>query len=228
MKNPQQTKRKIVAIAILVVTALTLLLGAFPRSADAHASTTTTNPTNGAALVTAPQTVSVSFNEPVNTDASRIQLVNSSGRTVAASWKSADGGKRQELTPSKPLGAGSYALRWSVTGADGHVVTGATSFNVKRADAPKKTTRVKLSAGGANTELIVGTNKAGRTSVTATGRKFTSIEFTNKTIGATLRYPFTTGTATVVLPVKGTWTVVAIEKPSEYTEARWAGNFKLG
>ena len=228
MKNPQQTKRKIVAITILVVTALTLLLGAFPRSADAHASTTTTSPANGAALGASPQTVSVSFNEPVTTDASRVQLVNSTGRVVPSTWRSVDAGKRHELLPIKALAPGSYALRWSVTSEDGHIVTGAASFNVRRADAAKRNTRVKLSTGGAGTDLTIGTNKAGRTTVTATGRKFTTIEFTNKTLGATLRYPFAGGTATVVLPIKGAWTVTAIEKPSEYTETRWTGSFKLG
>lgn len=228
MKNPRQTKRKIVAIAIIVVTALTLLLGAFPRSADAHASTTATSPANGAALGASPATVSVSFNESVTTTSSRIQIVNADGRVVPSTWRSADAGKRHELIPSKALAPGSYALRWSVTSEDGHIVTGAVSFNVRRADATKKNTRVKLSAGAAGTDITIGTNKAGRTTVTAAGRKFTTIEFTNKTLGATLRYPFVAGTATVVLPSKGTWTVTAIERPSEYTETRWTGSFKLG
>jgi methionine-rich copper-binding protein CopC len=223
----RQRKQKIVAIIILVVTALTLLLGAFSGTADAHAGVGGTNPANGASLTASPGVISIAFTEAVSTDGKRVQLLDANGKVLAVTWQQSDGGERQELRPKKPLTAGSYAVRWSVTSGDGHIVTGASSFNIKRADAARKTTRVTLTQGSAKTTLTLGSNRAGRTKVSITGTTFTGVEFTNKLLGATLRYNLTAGSATVVLPMRGTWTVTAVEKPSEYRELRWTGSFKL-
>lgn len=220
-------KQKIVAIFILAVTLLTLLLGVFSGAADAHAGLSGSDPVNGGTLAASPRTVSVTFSEPVSTDAKRVQLLNAAGKIVPTTWTAADGGRRQELRPRKALAAGSYALRWSVTSGDGHIVTGASSFNVKRADAPRRVVGIAVTQNGAKNTLFLGSNRAGRTTVTVNGGTFTGVEFTHKLLGASLRYPLVNGAATVVLPMKGTWTVTAVEKPNEYSELRWTGSFKL-
>lgn len=107
-----------------------------------------------------------------------------------------------------------YALRWSVTSADGHMVTGASTFAVGR--------------NGASVTLGT-TNGIGSKTFTfpATSAKIVGLELRHKRLGATLELPVVNGKASGILPFAGEWTLTAIERVSTYTEERYTTKITL-
>ncbi len=112
------------------VVALTVAGGA--GRAAAHASVVTSSPAAGAHLGTAPTTVSVVFDQPVRPDGGGLVVLDSSGTKVGigAGHPSPD-----TLTASLPanLPDGAYVANYTVTSADGHVVSGGVVFLVGNA-----------------------------------------------------------------------------------------------
>jgi copper transport protein len=120
-------KRTWLAIAV-VVTALTAV-----PSAYAHAILQQSTPSNNSVVRTSPSTVSLRFNEAVETAFGSIRVYDCGGGRV-------DSGKI--LRPSKSevavkidrrLARGTYTATWRVISADSHPVAGAFVFNVKKA-----------------------------------------------------------------------------------------------
>jgi methionine-rich copper-binding protein CopC len=223
-------RSRLTRFAALVGTALFATIGLVVPATPvhAHAGVSTTTPTNGATLTSAPRTVSVTFNEHVTTSAKRFQLLDAAGRIVATTWKPEAGGARQTLTPRKKLPAGAYALRWSATSEDGHIVTGAMSFTVGTKTATGPAVTLSLKGAGTTITATLGSKRAGRTTFTAPAGKHTTVEFRHKLLGAAIRHELTGGPVNVVLPMKGTWTVTLTERPDTYTEIRRSGTVALG
>jgi methionine-rich copper-binding protein CopC len=230
--NPRiETHRsRLTRFAAFVGTALFATIGLVVPATPvhAHAGVSTTTPTNGAALTSAPRTVGVTFNEHVTTSAKRFQLLDAAGRIVATTWKPEAGGARQTLTPRKKLPAGAYALRWSVTSEDGHIVTGAVSFTVATKNATGPAAALQLKNADSTVTATLGSKRAGRATFTPPTGNHTTVEFKHKLLGATIRHELTGGPVTVVLPMKGTWTVTLVERPDTYTESRRSGTITLG
>ncbi len=122
-------KRTCVAIAVAVAA-----LAAVP-SAYAHAILQQSTPSNNSVVRTSPSTVSLQFNEAVETAFGSIRVYDCGGGRV-------DSGKI--LRPSKSsvavkigrkLAQGTYTVTWRVISADSHPVAGAFVFNVKKANA---------------------------------------------------------------------------------------------
>jgi copper transport protein len=120
-------KRSWLAIAV-VLTALTAV-----PSAYAHAILQQSTPSNNSVARTSPKTVSLKFNEAVETAFGSIRVYDCGGGRV-------DSGKI--LRPSKSevavkidrkLPRGTYTATWRVISADSHPVAGAFVFNVKKA-----------------------------------------------------------------------------------------------
>ena len=194
----------------------------------AHAGVSSSSPSNGAALTSAPKTVSVTFSENVTTSAKRFQLIDASGQVVAATWRPEAGGSQQTLTPRKKLSTGAYAMRWSATSEDGHIVTGAVSFTVGTKTAAGPAVKLALKGGGTTVTATLGSKQAGRMTFTAPTGNQTTVEFKHKLLGAAIQYDLTGVPVNVVLPMKGAWTVTLTERPDTYTEIRRSGTITLG
>jgi len=121
-------KRSWLAIAV-ALTALTAV-----PSAYAHAILQKSTPSNNSVARTSPSSVTLGFNEAVETAFGSIRVYNCGGGRV-------DSGKI--LRPSKSqvavkidrkLAKGTYTVTWRVISADSHPVAGAFVFNVKKAN----------------------------------------------------------------------------------------------
>jgi copper transport protein len=118
----------------LVIAVVLAALTAAP-SAVAHAILQESSPSNNSVVRTSPKTVSLRFNEAVETAFGSIRVYDCGGGRV-------DSGKI--LRPTKDsvavridrrLAQGTYTVTWRVISADSHPVAGAFVFNVKKANA---------------------------------------------------------------------------------------------
>lgn len=113
--------------AALVALAL-VVLGAAPASA--HAELIDSDPAEGAVVETAPETVTLTFNEPVRLTSQEIAVYDASGDEVA----SASGANGTEVTVdlmgAADLAEGTYVVSWNVLSGDGHPISGALTFSV--------------------------------------------------------------------------------------------------
>jgi copper transport protein len=102
--------------------------------AAAHAELVNISPANGAQLKTPPTQVQMTFTESVNLIDGGIRLVDEVGRTVPTPEPTVDG---RIVTWPMPAGLpdGAYIITWRVVSADGHPVSGASSFGVGTATA---------------------------------------------------------------------------------------------
>jgi methionine-rich copper-binding protein CopC len=106
--------------------------------------------TLASAVTGAPKNVTITSNEGVETSAARVQLVDVSAKIVPTTFST--NSDRSAITPAKTLPRGMYAIRWSVTSADGHVVTGASTFAIENRGKPG--TRVSVTATGPNGKTL--------------------------------------------------------------------------
>jgi copper resistance protein C len=116
------------------VSALTLGLASVAlgrvRAVAAHAIVVASEPANGTRLERAPAAIRLRFNSRIEHRLSRLSLVGPDRRlvplTVAGPAESPD-----RLVASLPsLSPGSYAIRWRVLAADGHITEGTIRFTV--------------------------------------------------------------------------------------------------
>lgn len=111
------------ALAVLLVAAATAL---------GHASLVSTSPSRGAKLAASPATVTLTFNEPVELVGSDdVQVVDSTGASVTSAPARQPTDSRVVQVPLRPgLPNGTYTVRYSIIGADSHVVPGLFVFGV--------------------------------------------------------------------------------------------------
>jgi methionine-rich copper-binding protein CopC len=120
--------RRVVALALAVGVAL--LLGAAP--AWAHSKLEASNPADGASVATPPSTVSLTFDEDVQAGFTVMTLIGPDGKD----YHSGDVTETDETikVDALPLGpAGVYQIGYRVVSADGHPVSGKTSFTLTAA-----------------------------------------------------------------------------------------------
>ena len=220
------SRRGLRALAATCV-ALTAMLAIGVSPASAHASVTTVTPSPAAQLPAAPRVLSIRFNEPVTADAKRVQLLDAKGKIVATTYHSEEQGALQVLAPAKSLPAGLYALRWSVVSADGHVVTGASTFAIKTKAPSGKGTSITLTASGKKLSAVLTASRVGAMTLKAPSTLFVRAELKHKRLGATMTLPLVNGQAAVVLPFTGAWTLTLVEKTGTFTETRWLGSLTL-
>jgi copper transport protein len=113
----------------LVGTLAVLFVLLFASPAAAHADLVNITPANGAQLPRPPTEVKMTFTESVNLVGGGIRLVDAAGATVPTSDPTVDG---HTVTWPMPAGLpkGAYIVTWRVVSADGHPVSGASSFGV--------------------------------------------------------------------------------------------------
>jgi copper transport protein len=118
---------------------LVLLMALMPSAAFAHASLIGSDPPDGALVMRAPATVTLTFNEPVAP--LTIRMVNASGAATAVTDIRRDGAQLV-LTPPAVPGEGARVVSWRVMSADGHPVGGSLTFWIgQRGDAAPLTVR---------------------------------------------------------------------------------------
>lgn len=121
--------RRVVALALVVaLTALALLGTAAPASA--HAALVDTDPDEGAVVATAPETLVLTFNEPVRLTSRDVVVHDADGDPVPSSSR-ADGTEVSvDLADAAALADGTYVVSWTVLSDDGHPLSGALTFSV--------------------------------------------------------------------------------------------------
>ncbi|MGI8761956.1 MAG: copper resistance CopC/CopD family protein [Jatrophihabitantaceae bacterium] len=121
------------------VVAVGLLLGAFlagalvlAASASAHASVVSSDPLDGSRLKSAPQTVTISFDEQVRLSLGYLHVTNQSGHRVdtGAAFHPGGDGTKIASTLRLGLGDGTYTESYRVISADSHPVAGTVRFVV--------------------------------------------------------------------------------------------------
>lgn len=120
--------RRVVALALAV--GVTLLLGAAP--AWAHSKLEASNPADGASVAAPPSSVSLTFDEDVQAGFTVMTLIGPDGKD----YHSGNVTETDETVTvnTLPLGpAGVYQIGYRVVSADGHPVSGKTSFTLTTA-----------------------------------------------------------------------------------------------
>lgn len=107
------------------------LLAACSTGALAHAVVRQSSPAQGAILATAPEEVTITFNEKVEKLFSTATLKNAAGATVVTTKAKIDPANPSTLRLAVPaLKSGKYVVNWTAVGQDGHRRTGAINFSV--------------------------------------------------------------------------------------------------
>lgn len=118
---------------------LMLLTALIPSAAFAHASLIGSDPADGALVMRAPATVTLTFNEPVAP--LTIRIVDAKGAPTTVTDIRRDG-TRLILTPPSISGDGARIVSWRVMSADGHPVGGSLTFWIgQRGDVAALTVR---------------------------------------------------------------------------------------
>lgn len=117
------------------VAAALLLALALPATASAHARLLSATPADGAVVPTPPRTVVLRFDETVSRGPG-VAAVDANRRSVLGAPVRANG--RTLTIPLRPVGRGSYSIRWSVISDDGHTVTGVLAFAIGVGSRPQE------------------------------------------------------------------------------------------
>ena len=113
--------------AVTLLCGLALLLGAAP--AFAHTRLQSSNPADGSSLDTAPQQVSLTFNEPMQAGFATLTVVGPDSTQYQSGQVSTNGGT--VTIGVSPLGpAGKYEIGYRVISEDGHPVSGSVAFTL--------------------------------------------------------------------------------------------------
>jgi len=121
------TRAALRLLAATVAACVALLLGAAP--AFAHTRLEGSNPADKSNVDSAPDSVSLSFNEDISAEFASMSVVGPDGTNYATGQVSAAGG--QVSTAVSPLGpAGAYTIGYRVVSDDGHPVQGKVSFTL--------------------------------------------------------------------------------------------------
>lgn len=116
------------AIASSMVAFLAFLTPAF-----GHASLTGTDPVDGAVLETAPETITLQFNEEPLEALVDVVVTNAAGDVMAMNAAEAAG--TEVLVPFPTgLAAGDYTVAYRVVSADGHPITGSITITLANDD----------------------------------------------------------------------------------------------
>lgn len=118
--------RGLVAVALV---ALALVLGA-SGPASAHAELVDSDPDEGAVLATAPESVTLTFNEPVRLTSQQIAVYDAQGDEVPSTAGASGEEVTVDLADAAGLEDGTYVVSWNVLSGDGHPISGALTFSV--------------------------------------------------------------------------------------------------
>jgi len=153
--------RRVAALVGAIVFALAgAAAGAGAQVAYAHADLVESNPLDGAMLTQLPAAIELTFSEAIAKPADLVVLGPDDQPLASGGIQMIDAVAWVELDPSvlAAPAAGWYTVSYQVTSADGHLVTGTTSFML-HTDGSTAMPPVAPSGGGASTSadpLVVG------------------------------------------------------------------------
>jgi copper resistance protein C len=126
------TERHSIRQGLLIVLALTAVLGAGPRVALAHAFPERAEPRVGSVVQGSPDTVRIWFDGELEPAFSQVTVMDGSGQRVDRGDARVDPNGRRLLQVSVPtLPPGTYSVHWAVLSIDGHRTAGDFRFTVK-------------------------------------------------------------------------------------------------
>lgn len=118
-------RRLAAGLVVLVLSPLALV-----APAAAHASLLRSAPMANSVLESGPPAIELFFDEPIEVSLSSIELFDGTGEVVDLGDVE-PGGTDNDLRAVAPdLGDGVYAVRWTVTSVDGHVIDGSFAFQI--------------------------------------------------------------------------------------------------
>jgi len=122
------------AASIVLVAASLAVVGGFPAPGRGHAALVASTPARGATLPEAPSRVTLTFSERLEPAYARLSVEDAKGGRVdlADAAVSRDDPRRLEVSV-RPLGPGTYTVRFRVLSVDGHVVESSFPFTVRGA-----------------------------------------------------------------------------------------------
>jgi hypothetical protein len=174
-----------ILLSIIAIISSTLLVNfATASSALAHAEIRTISPEDAASLSLSPKNITLIFNETVSGKDGSVQLLSSDGKIILRSGKIFSDTIILSTAKLKP---GRYVIRWAVTSADGHPISGATSFalNTKTSNTQSKTIILKNTISNQKSIVIINGERAGERKVEIQGTQGEgTIEFRNTIYGA--------------------------------------------
>ena len=115
-------------VGVALVALALVVLGAAPASA--HAELIDTDPAEGSVVETAPDTVTLTFNEPVRLTSQEIAVYDAAGDEVGSTAGASGTEVTVDLTGAADLADGTYVVSWNVLSGDGHPISGALTFSV--------------------------------------------------------------------------------------------------
>jgi copper transport protein len=119
---------------ILIFSTLLIVLAAAP--ALAHVELTSSDPSDGATLTAAPETIELLFSTEAESAGDGIVLVDANGVALVATVDQV-AVDRIVVTPQVPLEIGAYGIAWTMKAGDAHPKSGSVMFRV---DAPAAAT----------------------------------------------------------------------------------------
>jgi len=105
-----------------------LLLLLMPSAVFAHSKLDSAVPAPDASIAASPELISLTFNTKIE-NLSKFTLTNSADEEITIEPVTVDN-DTMSSNPSTPLPNDTYAVNWTIIGADGHMVQGKYSFTV--------------------------------------------------------------------------------------------------
>jgi copper transport protein len=140
--------------ALTAIAVLTIALVVVPI-ARAHAQLTATDPANDAVLDSSPASVSLRFNEPVETAFGSVRVYDARASRVDAGEVERPSSSEARIRLDRRLARGTYTVTWRVLSADAHPVSGAFVFHVREPGANPAGVAAEVLAGGTPAEVTV-------------------------------------------------------------------------
>ncbi|MGY1715506.1 copper resistance protein CopC [Geodermatophilus sp. SYSU D01106] len=140
--------RRVLAGVAAVLVGTAALLGIGMPAASAHDALVSATPADGASLGAAPAAVELRFSGDVQELGAELVVTGPDGARVGDGVPSVSGPTVSLPLPGD-LPAGTYAATWRIASADGHPVSGTTTFTVTGGAAPGGTTGDGATADGA-------------------------------------------------------------------------------
>ncbi len=109
-----------------------LLLLLFPMISHAHVHMNKMQPAKNEVLASAPSIVQLWFSGAVSAEWSKIEVTDTKGERVDhGTVSNIDDDPKSLQINLKPIGPGSYEIKWSTVANDGHRIKGSSPFSVK-------------------------------------------------------------------------------------------------
>ncbi|SHG34167.1 hypothetical protein SAMN05444351_2302 [Geodermatophilus nigrescens] len=186
------------------------LLGIGMPAASAHDALVSATPADGASLGAAPAAVELRFSGDVQELGAELVVTGPDGARVGDGVPSVSGPTVSLPLPGD-LPAGTYAATWRIASADGHPVSGTTTFTVTGGAAPGGTTGDGAAPGGTTGDGATG-DGATADGATADGATPVQGAAAARPVGSGSSTPWLAGGAAAVLLVAAALAAVQLRR----------------